>query len=313
MSKPRVSIGLPVYNGERYLSVAVDSVLRQDYEDFELIISDNASTDRTAEICREYASSDRRIRYYRNDVNVGAIPNFNRVFALARGPLFKWLTYDDVCCQGLLRRCVEVWNEAPDTVTLVFPRCELINENGVVMGELVEEVETRARWAWQRLRTVLLRRTTAQALCGLIRSDHLRLTRMRGSFAKDDVALLTELSMVGEFWEIGDILLQVRGHPGNAVKQHPTVRSHAVWLNPENKNKRLVLSPRTQLFVEALRSVAKVKIAPVQKILCYPVALEAYCERWLRDVTRPWRQRWFGNSVSARRQRTQAAAPTNRS
>src|SRR5688572_10868700 len=92
---PRVSIGLPVYNGENYLAEAIDSILAQTFEDFELIISDNASTDRTQEICEAYAAKDGRIRYYRSEVNKGSAWNFNRVFELARGEYFKWAAHDD--------------------------------------------------------------------------------------------------------------------------------------------------------------------------------------------------------------------------
>ena len=81
---PRVSIGLPVFNGERYLARAIDSILAQDYADFELIVSDNASTDRTAEICRDHAERDPSVRYVRNARNLGAGPNYDRPFLLAR-------------------------------------------------------------------------------------------------------------------------------------------------------------------------------------------------------------------------------------
>ena len=82
---PTLSVGLPVYNGERYLAESLDALLAQTYADFELIISDNASTDGTAEICREYAARDPRIRYVRQPVNVGAGPNHNLLVPLARG------------------------------------------------------------------------------------------------------------------------------------------------------------------------------------------------------------------------------------
>lgn len=94
-SKPLVTIGLPVYNGEKYVRRALDSLLAQDYEHFELIISDNASTDRTAEICREYVGKDRRIQYYRNASNMGAIWNFRRVLEMAQGEYFMWAAHDD--------------------------------------------------------------------------------------------------------------------------------------------------------------------------------------------------------------------------
>ena len=109
MSTPRVSIGLPVYNGEKYLRAALDCILRQDYADFELVICDNASSDGTEAICREYAARDGRIRYTRNETNIGASGNYKRVFELARGEFFKWASHDDTFHPSLVRRCMEVF------------------------------------------------------------------------------------------------------------------------------------------------------------------------------------------------------------
>src|SRR5215212_2547350 len=108
MSVPQVSLGVPVYNGEKYLAEALESLLQQDYADFEIIISDNASTDGTEEICRNFAGRDKRIRYYRNETNIGASPNYNRTFELARGRYFKWCAHDDVCLPAFVRRAAEV-------------------------------------------------------------------------------------------------------------------------------------------------------------------------------------------------------------
>src|SRR6266536_1939108 len=89
--RTRVSIGLPVFNGERFVAEAIDSILAQTFEDFELIISDNASTDGTEEICRCYAEKDERIRFVRNRENYGAAFNFNQTFHLSSGGYFKWV------------------------------------------------------------------------------------------------------------------------------------------------------------------------------------------------------------------------------
>ena len=91
----RVSVALPVYNGERYLRIAIEAILTQTYQDFEFIISDNASTDSTEQICREYAAIDKRICYHRNEKNIGAPRNFNRAFELSHGEYLKWATCDD--------------------------------------------------------------------------------------------------------------------------------------------------------------------------------------------------------------------------
>ena len=105
---PRVSIGLPVYNGERYLRESIDSILAQTFQDFELVVCDNASTDETARICEEYAERDPRVRYFRNARNIGGINNANLTFERSRGDLFRWAAHDDVCAPVLLERCVQV-------------------------------------------------------------------------------------------------------------------------------------------------------------------------------------------------------------
>ena len=110
---PRLSIGLPVYNGENYLAESLDALLGQSFEDFELIISDNASTDGTAAISRRYERLDSRVRYVRQPRNVGLAPNHNIVVEQARGELFKWASHDDVYGRELLERCVVALDENP--------------------------------------------------------------------------------------------------------------------------------------------------------------------------------------------------------
>src|SRR5579875_956335 len=105
---PHVSIGVPVYNGERYLAQALDSILAQTFSDYEIIISDNGSTDATPDICRMYAAQDPRIKFHRHDHNRGSAWNYNRVFELSSGTYFGWLSHDDVYDPRFLERCVEV-------------------------------------------------------------------------------------------------------------------------------------------------------------------------------------------------------------
>src|SRR5436305_4413473 len=96
MSTPKVGVGMPVYNAERYLREALDSFLAQTYADFELTLVDNASDDGTEAICREYATRDDRVRYHRISENMGAVLNFRRAFELARGEYFAWAAHDDL-------------------------------------------------------------------------------------------------------------------------------------------------------------------------------------------------------------------------
>src|SRR5659263_26369 len=122
---PIVSIGMPVYNGEKTIREALDTLLAQDFKDFELIISDNASTDDTSNICKMYAARDRRVRYERNLINIGPTANFNRLIHLARGKYFMWAADDDLWEPSYVSCMVEALENNPDAV-LSFCRYEII-------------------------------------------------------------------------------------------------------------------------------------------------------------------------------------------
>jgi glycosyltransferase involved in cell wall biosynthesis len=275
---PRVSIGLPVYNGADFLRQAVDSILQQDFTDFELIICDNASTDETAAICEQYAAADPRVRYFRNATNIGAGPNYRRVFELARGGLFKWAAHDDVHLPGFLTRCVEVLEHAPPSVVLVAPRAEAVDENGRKIRQdwQPETLDTRDPQPYQRAGYVLRNVAWATAQFGLYRTEQLRQTRLIDGFFASDQVLLLELSVLGEIWEIPDVLFQRRLHPGVS---HLINKSHAEfteWFDPSRKARRrlwprlrLDMAPRWKLGWEFTRSIARMPMSPKERMLCF--------------------------------------------
>ncbi len=128
-SRPVVSIGMPAYNGERYIRQALDSLLAQDYGNFELIISDNASTDKTSEICRAYAMRDQRIRYSRLDSHQIPSSNFDRVLQLATGEFFMWAATDDVWEPAFMSSLLERLAQAPEAI-VAFSTFNNVNEDG---------------------------------------------------------------------------------------------------------------------------------------------------------------------------------------
>ena len=128
---PRLTIGLPVYNGEKYIAESLDALLGQTYTDFELIISDNASTDGTADICHRYVQQDSRVRYIRQPKNIGLAPNHNVVVEQARGELFKWASNDDLYARELVERCVDALDKYPDVV-LAHSWTARVNGSGTV-------------------------------------------------------------------------------------------------------------------------------------------------------------------------------------
>lgn len=217
-NNPRVSIGLPVYNGERFLKEALDSLLAQTYADFELTISDNASTDQTESICHAYEASDRRIRYYRNKENAGAAYNFNRVFELSHGEYFKWATADDVCSPELVARCLSVLDTTP-TAVLVCAKTGFIDETGTLVDRYDPGWDLRDDSAHERLRYIIYAGHLVNPYYGLVRTSALSKTQLIRNYSGGDYCVLGELSLLGKFFEIPECLFFRRFY-SDASSQH---------------------------------------------------------------------------------------------
>ena len=224
---PRVSIGLPVYNGERYLRESIDSILAQTFQDFELVVCDNASTDATARICEEYAERDPRVRYFRNERNIGGINNANLTFERSRGELFRWAAHDDVCAPALLERCVQTLDERADAVG-VYPGTINIDEDGIGTGSRYGKEGTATR-PHARFRELSYRYHPCEPIYGVIRSEVLRKTRLQQNYTGSDRALLCELALHGPFVQIPEPLFYKRYHRGNQYKDW---RGRMAWSCP---------------------------------------------------------------------------------
>jgi glycosyltransferase involved in cell wall biosynthesis len=279
MSDPKVSIGLPVYNGENFLRSALDSILQQDYTDFELIISDNASQDTTEKICREYAARDRRIRYYRNEKNIGASGNFNRLVELARGEFFKWAAHDDVHLPGFLSRCMEVIDRAPATVALVAPRAEVIDGQGNVLNMTVESLDVRSPRPHQRVEYVVRTVRWATALFGLIRTNVLRQTCLVQPYFATDYVLLVEIGLIGEIWEVPETLFQRRYHDTMSTNAHKNWRKLQNWFNPSQRGFKRFAPPTLRLGLEIVQAIARARLSLWERCLCGLAFFKAWLPR----------------------------------
>lgn len=277
--RPRVSIGVPVYNGADYLAETLDSLLSQTFSDFELIISDNASTDSTESICRAYAVKDSRIRYFRNRANLGAAANYNRVFELSSGEYFKWAAHDDLCAPELLERCVKVLDRDP-SVVLCYSRTKAIDEQGDVVKVYPPKPEAGSTKPQQRFYEFVVVPHPCVAAFGLIRASALSKTRLIGNYPASDRPLLGELSLLGRFYEIPEFLFLYRNHPGQSWRAHPTHRDQQVWYDPARKKK--LTFPHWRLFQEHLRSVSRAPLSGAERAVCY-----LYMGWWFR---KHWRQ-----------------------
>ena len=247
--KPKVSIGVPVFNGEDYLEEALDSILAQTFRDFEVVISDNASTDRTSEICRSYAQKDKRIQYWHSNTNRGASWNFNRVFRLSQGEYFKWVAADDAIEPDYLKHCVEVLNDDP-TVVLACTRI-------IIVDEIEQSVEPRATdhdfsspSPYERWVAMFHRARSVECIFGLMRTCELAQTSLLKAHIRADFCLLQELVLKGKFRQIPEHLIRLRTHPKafHAIRRRlpsgegfvidsESARKRAEWFDPANKGR----------------------------------------------------------------------------
>jgi glycosyltransferase involved in cell wall biosynthesis len=271
---------MPVYNGEQYVASALESLLAQDFEDFELIISDNGSTDRTQEICRAFASRDPRIRYVREEENQGAAWNFNRVFELARGEYFRWACHDDACEPTHLSRCVELLDESPPSVALVYTRTILINEEDTPVWTSDENLNTRGMPPHRRLRHIAENLRYSNVLYGLARREVLERTSLLGPYESSDYVLLVQLGLLGEFAEIPAYLFRRRVHPGMSRQANKSADSVAAWFSAGR------VRPSRLAHVRLMREYARaVSIAPMGTVERLRTTLGLWF--WFRRGARP--------------------------
>ncbi|HEY7091019.1 MAG TPA: glycosyltransferase family 2 protein [Tepidisphaeraceae bacterium] len=230
----RVCIGLPVYNGQRYVGAAIESILTQTFGDLELIISDNASTDATGDICRAYAARDKRISYSRLDENMGAIQNYERVYQLGGGQYFKWAAHDDLIAPTFIERCVEVLDQNPAAV-LAYPKAEFIDENGTFLKPYNVKLATDSEVAHERFNAIANaphKETHNFEIFGLMRRSATDLIPQQGGYAASDRVFLARLALYGKFIEVPEILFLSRFHAEQSIHTLPTyMREKRTWLN----------------------------------------------------------------------------------
>jgi len=276
-ANPRVSIGLPVFNGERWLADALDSLMAQTYRDFELIISDNASTDATQSVCEQYAARDNRIRYVRQEVNRGLVWNWNHVFEISRGTYFKWSAYDDLYDQTFVGRCVAVLDENPDVVWCHAISKHIDATGELLLGERTPEIshvtrnyEPNASYCRtsqrpsDRLKAVLLG-TNGLDTYGVIRSDVLRQTAMYLPYYGSEKVLVAELALRGRYYEVPETLCFARIHEaaaGNLRSQ----RQQRRLINPAVRKRQF---DRLCLLRGYFAAVKRAQVPIAERFRCY--------------------------------------------
>jgi glycosyltransferase involved in cell wall biosynthesis len=308
---PKLSIGLPVYNGERFLGQALDCLLAQTFRDFEIIISDNASSDRTPQICRTYAQRDHRIRYVRNQRNLGLIANFNLVFELSSTPLFKWAAHDDLHRDTYLENCVGVLDNHPDVV-LANTNTAFIDENNELfpldpqtgnyldpktgVPQMVDSLEIGERAAavgrfWQ----VLSHARWSTHLFGVFRRQDLKQTRLLGDFYGSDRTLLAELALLGRFRTNPEPLFLKRIHPNVSWVLTQEELKDYLFASSEKRISRI---DQLRAYLSAPRGKS---IRVIDKSIC-TMMVAAHCVRVAARSLTTERARWMAQKSVWRRQ-----------
>lgn len=276
---PLVSVGIPVYNGERYLAQAIESVLNQHYDRLEVIISDNASTDNTPDICQYYARQDRRIRYTRNERNMGAAFNYNRLVDLARAPYFKWMAHDDVCAPTLIGSCLNVLEREP-AVALCYAPTTFIDEGGSPIRTIRDGFHFRDHRPSERFRRFLpLARGWMNPVFGVYRTDVLRQTQRIGSYPSSDMILIADITLRGEVHELSESLFFRREHQRMSVRANPSMLERQRWFDPAYRGRAPMVHWRW--VAEFLRIIHRAPVALSEKAQCV-LALT----RWLKWTRR---------------------------
>jgi glycosyltransferase involved in cell wall biosynthesis len=266
---PRLTVGLPVYNGERYVAESIEALLGQSYQDFELIISDNASTDGTPAICERYARQDSRIRYYRQPRNIGLAPNHNFCVQQARGELFKWAAGDDLYHRDLLLRCVEALDERPEVV-LVHAYTAMIDGDGKMFQANDYALGTSAPHAPERFRS-LLNDSGGDDDGGVIRRAVLLRTAMKDSYHHADRTIIAELALHGPFYHVPEWMYFRRDHPGRAERAHPSVRARCANMDPRRANPWRHPVPRLigEYLWAYVRMIQSAPLTSAERLECY--------------------------------------------
>lgn len=283
---PKLTIGLPVYNGENFLAEALASLLGQTFGDFVLVACDNASTDGTPDILADAARRDRRVRFVRNATNVGAAPNWNLAFRSADTPLFKWVAHDDLYHPRFLAETMAVLDRDPGVV-LCHAATRMIDENGDELavdgarGIVIDRHgqvrhgppppgRATAADPVDRFRDLFLHLVRCFDVFGVIRTDVLRRTALHRSYYGSDRALLIELALHGRFHEVPEPLFLKREHGRTSLAL--SLVDRARWIDPRARAPRLL--PQRQQYLQVAGAVLRAPISTMDRLRCLAVLAE---------------------------------------
>jgi glycosyltransferase involved in cell wall biosynthesis len=300
---PRVCIGVPVYNGAKYIAATIEASLAQTYRDLEVVVADNASTDETAEICRAYAARDERLRYERFEEHIGVADSFTRTFGLCRSEFFQWAASDDLHDVTFVEKAVAVLDSRSDAV-VCYSDTAIVDEVGEVIRKddfVLDLDHPSPSTRFHRLVMAPPKRHGAHEQYGLIRADVMRRTGVMSNHVMGCRVLLAELALRGSLVKIDEILFFNRDHSGRSQRDgRPRSRPGSVltaWLpigawppsefwNPRKRGH--IVFPEFDITGQWIRVVLRTRMTPQNRIRCFGTLLRMIL----------WRLPKFGRDVA---------------
>lgn len=266
---PRLTIGLPVYNGAHFIAHSIEALLGQSFEDFEFIISDNASTDETGDICSQYAKQDSRIRYFRQPHNIGLSPNHNFTLDEARGELFKWAAHDDLYARDLLKLCVEALDRDPEIV-LAHSWTARIDGDNKLIDASEYPLLTAGRRPSDRFRSILFD-FGGDDDYGVMRTAVLRSVAPNASYHHAGRTLVAEIALRGPFYHVPQWLYFRRNHPDQAEFKYASVRANCANMDPRRADS--IRNPVVRLYAEYVwgyvSAIKRSRLPLAERRACY--------------------------------------------
>jgi glycosyltransferase involved in cell wall biosynthesis len=222
---PKVSIGLPVYNGEKFIVKKIESLLAQTFKDFELIISDNASTDKSAKICKKYALTDKRIKNFNQSKNIGAGENFNFVLDKARGEFFLWSAVDDIILPTFIEKNIKILEINPNVVCSAS-KMKLYGEKTISLETKSNDTNFKNKMKKiqrdfghmdtfpatgsyeKRIKEYFKNLRHNQIFYGIFRTNQIKQVNIRNPFLMSDACIILKILKFGELSVVNEVLME---------------------------------------------------------------------------------------------------------
>ncbi len=283
---PKLVIGMPVYNGEKHIAETVESILGQSFGDFKLLISDNASTDKTGDICKEYAAKDSRVIYVRQPKNLGMAPNFNYVFQPGDSSYFKWAAHDDILKPTYLEHCIEKLDANPSLGMVHSPTLR-IDDAGLELdlyNDIGLDGERISDRFWKVLWTVNI-----YEIYGVIRSRYVAKTKLAGSYFGSERNILAEVLMQGSIEYLSIPEFARRDHEASLTAMHLESKANRDFAQRQKVHATDVKMTGLQTsfirFKEYFNSIQRFPMPLADRIRCHQALLDWGIKRGLESLT----------------------------